>query len=70
MKALWLALALLAGPALAQDVKDAPGARLRLLDKESGNTQDLELSNGQSVTARAADRAAGQLPLLPGQPRG
>jgi hypothetical protein len=50
MKALWLALALLAGPALAQDVKDAPGARLRLLDKESGNTQDLELSNGQSVT--------------------
>lgn len=50
MKPWWLAVALLAGSAVAQDVKDAPGARLRLLDKETGATQDLELANGQSTT--------------------
>ena len=50
MRRLALALCLAALPALAEGVKDAPGARLRLLDKETGQTRDLDLSNGETVT--------------------
>ena len=43
-------LALMAGPALAQGAADGPGARLRLLDKLTGQVTDLTLANGQSQT--------------------
>ncbi len=43
-------LCLVALPALAEAVKEAPGGRLRLLDKETGQTRDLDLSNGETVT--------------------
>ena len=47
---LWAAaLVLAAGPALAQ-VTDATGARLRLLDKLTGEISDMTLANGQSQT--------------------
>ena len=47
---LWAAaLVLAAGPALAQ-VTDATGARLRLLDKLTGEISDMMLANGQSQT--------------------
>lgn len=50
MKRLAICLSLLASVAAAQDVADAPGAKLRLLDKLTGKVTDLELSNGQSQT--------------------
>lgn len=47
----WLAVALiaLAGPALALDMADAPGAKLRILDKLTGEVQDVTLARGQAV---------------------
>ncbi|QBX34094.1 DUF2155 domain-containing protein [Paracoccus liaowanqingii] len=43
-----LCLALLAGPAAAQDTVRAPGAMLRGLDKVSGRTVDLPLQVGEA----------------------
>lgn len=43
-----LALVLMAGPLAAQEMTDAPGARLRVLDKLTGVVQDMVLSAGQS----------------------
>lgn len=37
-----------AGVALAQDVADAPAAKLRVLDKLTGQISDIELSRGQA----------------------
>jgi len=51
MKWLAIAVALLAGPACAQDVAQAPGGILRWLDKVSGETADIELSRGQSAVS-------------------
>lgn len=48
MKRLAFALALLAFPALAQEMADAPGAKLRVLDKLTGQVQDITLAVGQS----------------------
>lgn len=47
----WLACALvaLAGPVWALDMADAPGAKLRILDKLTGEVQDVTLARGQSV---------------------
>lgn len=50
MKYLALWLSLLASAASAQDVAEAPGAKLRLLDKLTGKVSDLDLSKGQSQT--------------------
>lgn len=50
MKRLAICLSLLASMASAQEVADAPGAKLRLLDKLTGKVTDLDLSNGQSQT--------------------
>lgn len=50
MKRLAILCSLLAGQALAQDVAEAPGARLRVLDKLTGAVQDLNLSVGQAQT--------------------
>lgn len=44
-----LVLALSAGMAGAQSLREAPGAELRWLDKVSGETADVELSRGQSA---------------------
>lgn len=43
-------LALLAGPAQAQDMASAPGGVLRVLDKLSGVLTDLDLSRGEPWT--------------------
>lgn len=43
-------LMVLAGPAAAMAMSEAPGAKLRLLDKLTGAITDLDLSNGQSQT--------------------
>jgi hypothetical protein len=48
MRALAAALLFFAGAALAQEVADAPGARLRVLDKLTGDVQDVTLAAGQS----------------------
>ena len=47
----WLALALLclAGPLQAQELAEAPGAKLRILDKLTGEVQDVTLARGQAV---------------------
>lgn len=50
MKRLAICLALCAQMAAAQTVEDAPGAKLRLLDKITGTLTDMDLSNGQSQT--------------------
>ena len=50
MKWLAVCLSLCATMAAAQTVQDAPGAKLRLLDKLTGALTDLDLSNGQSQT--------------------
>ncbi|EKD59774.1 MAG: hypothetical protein ACD_54C01146G0002 [uncultured bacterium] len=50
MKRLLVCLALCANTAAAQAVEDAPGAKLRLLDKITGALTDMDLSNGQSQT--------------------
>ncbi|MFT4151083.1 MAG: DUF2155 domain-containing protein [Paracoccaceae bacterium] len=42
--------AVLAGPAGAQQADDAPGGVVRLLDRLTGATQDLDLSRGQAET--------------------
>ena len=41
---------LMAAPAMAMEMSDAPGAQLRLLDKLTSAVTDLDLSNGQSQT--------------------
>lgn len=43
-----LALALVAGTALAADFDEAPGAQLRVLDKLSAQVQDVTIARGQS----------------------
>ncbi|MDP4891087.1 DUF2155 domain-containing protein [Cypionkella sp.] len=43
-------LLLVATPALAQDVADAAAAKLRVLDKLTGEVSDLTLAQGQSKT--------------------
>ena len=49
MKALIAALALaVATPAAAQQATTAPGGTLRILDKITGRTQDIEFRNGQT----------------------
>lgn len=53
MMRLILALALIAGPAMAQDVERATstnGGTVRWLDKVTGATTDLTLSRGQALT--------------------
>ena len=51
MKTLVTVLALLlALPAAAQQATTAPGATLRILDKITGRTQDIDFSNGQTRT--------------------
>lgn len=50
MKRLAICLSFVASMAAAQAVEDAPGAKLRLLDKLTGKVTDLDLSNGQSQT--------------------
>ena len=50
MRALVLCLALAAGPVMALDMADAPGASLRILDKLTGEVQDVTLGRGQSMT--------------------
>lgn len=47
MKRVALALMLFAAPLHAQDVSEASGAKLRLLDKLSGQTSDMVLADGQ-----------------------
>jgi hypothetical protein len=47
-KYLFLA-AFLSGPVAAQEVTSASGAVLRVLDKISGHTSDIELATGQSA---------------------
>jgi hypothetical protein len=48
MRALML-MALLAGPAMAQEYTEAEGGTLRWLDKLTSETGDVELSRGQSA---------------------
>ncbi len=48
MKRLLFCLNLIAAPALAADVDQAPGAKLRMLDKLTGQVTDLDLGNGKS----------------------
>lgn len=43
-------LLLVATPALAQEVADAAAAKLRVLDKLTGEVSDLTLAQGQSKT--------------------
>lgn len=53
MKLLAPLLMALAMPLHAQDMADAPGAQLRVLDKLTGEVQDITLGRGQSaVTGR------------------
>jgi hypothetical protein len=49
MKRLALLLSLLALPVQAQEMADAPGASLRILDKLTGVVQDVTLARSQSV---------------------
>lgn len=50
MKRLAILVALLAAPVAAQEMAEAPGAQLRILDKLTGEVQDVTLGLGQSVT--------------------
>lgn len=50
MRPLLLALTLAAMPAVAQEMDEAPGGTVRLLDKVTGQVEDLSLSRGQSMT--------------------
>ena len=49
MKRLSFLLICLALPLQAQEMADAPGAKLRILDKLTGAVQDVTLGRGQSV---------------------
>ena len=50
MNRLILIAFLAAFPALAQEMADAPGAQLRILDKLTGEVQDVTLGRGQSMS--------------------
>ncbi len=50
MKRLAILVALLAAPVAAQEMAEAPGAQLRILDKLTGEVQDVTLARGQSMT--------------------
>jgi len=43
-------LLLLAQPALSQDMAEAPGGMLRVLDKLGGEVADLDMARGQTAT--------------------
>lgn len=45
-----LAVGPVAGPAWSLDMADAPGAKLRILDKLSGAVEDVTLGRGQQIT--------------------
>lgn len=62
MRLLALAFAIMAAPALAQNVSNAPGAILRGLDKVDGSLTDIELATGES-------RAYGRLNITLGECR-
>lgn len=51
MKQLASLLALIAAPVLAQEMAEARGAKLRILDKLTGEVQDVTLGRGQSLVA-------------------
>ena len=51
MKWFMVSFLLLVSPALAQEMADAPGASLRILDKLTGEVRDVTLGRGQSVVA-------------------
>ncbi len=46
----WLLAALVAFPAMAEEVGEAPGGVVRLLDRLTGQLEDINLSRGQSAT--------------------
>jgi hypothetical protein len=48
MKRLLFCLSLIAAPAFAAGVEQAGGAKLRMLDKLTGQVTDLDLGNGKS----------------------
>ena len=50
MKRLAILVALLAAPVAAQEMAEARGAKLRILDKLTGEVQDVTLARGQSMT--------------------
>lgn len=50
MKRLAICIGMLASPVCAQEMADAPGAQLRILDKLTGEVQDVTLGRGQSMT--------------------
>lgn len=50
MKRLAILVALLAAPVAAQEMAEAPGAQLRILDKLTGEVQDVTLARGQTMT--------------------
>lgn len=49
IRALLLAL-VAAGPAAAQEVRSAPGAVVRWLDKVAGHAEDVNIGRGQAIT--------------------
>ncbi len=49
MKRLAILVALLAAPVAAQEMAEAPGAQLRILDKLTGEVQDVTLARRQVV---------------------
>ena len=49
MRVLWLCLSLLAAPIAAQEARTAPGGVVRVLDKITGEVQDIELRNGETL---------------------
>lgn len=50
MKKLLIAALLMAAPLQAQEIASGPGGVLRALDKTSGNTIDIDIIKGQSVS--------------------
>ncbi len=63
-------LALLAFPAAAQRASVAPGATLRMLDKVSGQLEDVEMLAGQTARLGQIDVSLGECRFPTGNPSG
>ncbi|EAR51611.1 hypothetical protein OG2516_01791 [Oceanicola granulosus HTCC2516] len=69
IRALALCLAL-AAPAAAQQANSAPGGVLRVLDKQTGHVEDLELQAGQTAQSGLVEVSLGACRYPAGNPAG
>lgn len=70
IRAAWIGLSLLALPVAAQEATIGPGAIIRLLDKTSGQLEDVEMFSGQIARLGSLDIKLNECRYPTGNPSG